>query len=359
MYESLGNLVKLTFIACDPIKVFTTTIMKISSQTEDDKESINSNDGYSNTSIPADIVIFTPKELLWKGLRLVRYKKPRIKRAREATNVKRFQDNFGGNPQVVLQLWEDLQTTDIQEAYLHEDDRKINMFLMALYHLRKYPTESDRERIFDLSRGWSRDHVWFFLEKIKALKDEKIIWPYENKDDIWICSVDGTHVWSHEVGHPEFSLDPEYYSHKHNKSGLTFELAISLKEQRLIWLNGGFKSGANNDVGIFKEEGLQDRLRQVGKMAIGDGGYAGQEEISSPNSIDSRPVRKFKSRALKRHEKFNGFLKVYNCLNGRFRQSPDKLTTCFVAVCVLVQYQLDLGQSYLFDILIEDVLKED
>ena len=177
--------------------------------------------------------------------------------------------------------------------------------------------------------------MWFFLEKIQALKQQKIVWP-DDIDDIWACSVDVTHCWVHKVTHPEFSLDPEYYSHKHNKSGITYELAISLQEQRLIWINGGFKSGKYNDVGIFKEEGLQDLLRQLGNQAIGDGGYEGPDEISTPNSIDLRPVQKFKSSALKRHEKFNGFIKVYDCLKGRFQHSPDHLSACFEAVCVLV-----------------------
>jgi hypothetical protein len=196
------------------------------------------------------------------------------------------------------------------------------------------------------------------LEKIQSLKGQKIVWDHDC-EDIWACTVDGTHCWMHEVAHPEFSLDPEYYSHKHNKCGITYELAISLRLQRLVWVNGGFKAGTN-DVTIFKDEGLKALLQQTGKRAIGDGGYQGHDDqVSTPNSIDSRPVRKFKSRALKRHEKLNGYTKRYDCLSGRFRHSPEKFCLCFEAVCVIVQYQLDVGQDYLFDIFLEDVLKED
>ena len=91
---------------------------------------------------------------------------------------------------------------------------------MALYHLRKYPTDEERERIFDLSPNWSRNWVWFILEKIRASKAQKIVWEDEC-EDIWVVSVDGTHCWMHEVAHPEFSLDPEYFSHKHNKCGIS------------------------------------------------------------------------------------------------------------------------------------------
>lgn len=322
--------------------------------------SVNNDDASSvDHSIPEGLVIFTEDELLYLGLRLIRYKCRRINRARKATNIKRFRKNFGGVPDAVNALWEDLQTTDDPEAFLEEKDRDIKKLLMALYQIKKYPTEEDRERIFDLSHSWSREKVWFYLEKIQALKKQKIVWP-ENNEDIWVCTVDGTHCWVQEQAHPEFSLDPEYFSHKHNKCGIVYELAISLREQRLIWMNGGFKAG-RNDVSIFTaENGLKVLLEQTGKMAIGDGGYQGHEEqCSTPNSIDSRPVRKFKSRALKRHEKFNGYTKRYDCLKGRFRHSPMRFNTCFEAVCVMVQYQLDVGQDYLYDIVVEDILYDD
>jgi hypothetical protein len=125
-------------------------------------------------------------------------------------------------------------------------------------------------------------------------------------------------------------------------------------------MNGGFKAGTN-DVQIFTSEGgLKEKLEQLGKRGMGDGGYQGHEaRCSTPNSIDSRAVSKFKSRALKRQEKFNGFTKRYDCLSGRFRHDPEKFCLCFEAVCVMCQYQLDVGQDYLFDIFIEDVLRDE
>jgi hypothetical protein len=165
-----------------------------------------------NESIAEDVVIFTQSEIIYKGLRLVKFGSPRIKRARRKTNVKRFRKCFGGNPDAVLACWYDLQTTTVGGAFLEPQDRQIDKFLMALYHLRKYPTDEERERIFDLSPNWSRNWVWFILEKIRASKAQKIVWEDEC-EDIWVVSVDGTHCWMHEVAHPEFLLDPEYFSH--------------------------------------------------------------------------------------------------------------------------------------------------
>jgi hypothetical protein len=89
-------------------------------------------------------------------------------------------------------------------------------------------------------------------------------------------------------------------------------------------MNGPFKAGLN-DITIFTNEGLKEKLRATGKKAIGDGGYSGHsQQISTPNSHDSKQVKKFKSRALKRQEKFNGMTKNFDCLSGRFRHSVDR-----------------------------------
>jgi hypothetical protein len=65
-----------------------------------------------------------------------------------------------------------------------------------------------------------------------------------------------------------------------------------------------YKAG-QNDKKIFAEKGLKDKLKSLGKWGIGDGGYSGHpEELSIPNPHDSKEVARFKSRALKRHERF-------------------------------------------------------
>jgi hypothetical protein len=83
---------------------------------------------------------------------------------------------------------------------------------------------------------------------------------------------------------------------------LNYELGISLSESKLVWMNGPFRAGLN-DVQVFKNEGLKAKLRHCGKMAIGDGGYGGHPYQCSTitNRHDSKAIRTFKSRALKRH----------------------------------------------------------
>ena len=111
---------------------------------------------------------------------------------------------------------------------------------------------------------------------------------------------------------------------------------------------------------IFLGAGLRDRLSQLGKKAIGDGIYRGnQDTISYPNTHDSRPVKKFKSRALKRHEAFNGMTKSFQILRQAFRHNvEEKIGIAFEAVAVICQYKIEVEEP-LYDILIEDVFKEE
>jgi hypothetical protein len=300
--------------------------------------------------------IYTLEEILLSGLRLIGFTEGRISRAKPTTNIERFKAHFGSIPTVVALLWQDLQVTEIKKARVPPSKRNFSHFLMALHHLKRYPTELEREAIFDISLSYGRFWVWYFVEKMQALKEEKIKWPDGNGgDDIWILSVDGTHCWIHEPQHPTWSMDSDYYSHKYAKAGMNYELGISLTDSKLIWMNGPFPAGLN-DITIFTKKGLKQKLKSCGKLAIGDGGYNGHpEEISSTNAHDSKEVKRFKSRALKRHERFNGYTKAFDCLSGRFRHSTDRFANCFEAVCVICQYQVENGYD-LYDILLEDML---
>jgi hypothetical protein len=117
-------------------------------------------------------------------------------------------------------------------------------------------------------------------------------------------------------------------------------------------MKGPYAAGAN-DLKVFITKGLEQQLLADGIKAIGDGGYHGhQKSISAPNPHDSAGVRLFKSRALKRHETFNGLMKNFDSLSGRFRHSVARFENCFEAVCVICQYQIEI-ELPLFDIIVE------
>jgi hypothetical protein len=201
------------------------------------------------------LLIYTASEILKIGLHLAGYKRRRIRRAKKKTNLDRFRGHFGSNPNVLAEILEDLQTTEVEEAQVPAEELNIDHFLMAMHHLKRYPTEIEREAMFDISHMWGRDRCWFYIKRVQALKALKILWPDDNfGDDIWAITVDGTHCWIQEPQHPSWSQDREYYSHKYNKAGLNYELGISLWESRLVWMKGPTKAGGN-DLSVFMQEG--------------------------------------------------------------------------------------------------------
>ena len=159
--------------------------------------------------------------------------------------------------------------------------------------------------------------------------------------EIFFMSVDGVHFRFYD------SRDPAFYSHKFNQAALAYEIGIATRTSDVIWLNGPFPAG-QHDITIFRKK-LKEMIPK-GKKVIGDNGYRGEKKIiATPNSHDPPALGKFKSRARSRHETFNGKIKAYMILDNRFRHGEEKHKTVFEAMCVIVQYQMELG-SPLFDL---------
>jgi hypothetical protein len=121
-------------------------------------------------------------------------------------------------------------------------------------------------------------------------------------------------------------------------------------------MKGPYAAGANN-LKVFITKGLEQQLLADGIKAIVDFGYHGhQRSISAPNPHDSAGVRLFKSPALNWHETLNTneLLKNLDCLSDQFRHSVAHFENCFVAVCVICQYKIEIATP-LFDIIVEGV----
>jgi DDE superfamily endonuclease len=157
------------------------------------------------------------------------------------------------------------------------------------------------------------------------------------------------HCRINEPRHPTLSKNPKFYSHKFKQAALNYELAISIIDGHLIWVNGPFPA-ATHDVTVFRRD-LKAKIPHGGKL-IGDKGYLGEQNlISTPNSTDPRDVRKFKSRARSRHETFNAKVKTFECISGQFHHGIAKHKIAFEAVCVICQYETELT-SPLFHLLV-------
>ena len=124
----------------------------------------------------------TPETLMQLGLEIVHFTKKRISKSNNERNVHRFKVHFGCTPHVACEIFKDLQQTDIEQAFVPPGSRNIRHYLMALHMVKVYPTEIEREAVFDISPSHSREWCWFFIKKISALKHLKILWPDDNED---------------------------------------------------------------------------------------------------------------------------------------------------------------------------------
>ena len=295
----------------------------------------------------------TPAQMLEIGLKRLGFSDKEIQRRSEVTNTDDFAGSFGPSPTVAADLWQRLITTTNPIAKIDPTKHFVNDFLVALHWLRKYPTGLDFKVNLKIGPKTGRKWAWFYTRKIAALKNEIIIWPDE-WNTIFIITVDGVHFRIQEPMPPpdpitgeQYRYDKEYFTHKDGGAGLAYEIAISIFENRVVWVNGPFKAGMG-DLEIFKSK-LKDKIPK-GKRVLGDRGYRGLPDIISfYNSLDVDPVREFKERALSRHENFNYRMKRYDVLSQIFRHDHEQHDVVFDAVLVICQLDLML-ESPLFDV---------
>ena len=115
-----------------------------------------------------------------------------------------------------------------------------------------------------------------------------IVFPIEEEigDDIWTRYVDGAIFMTCERFHPEFYRDTKRYDQKSNGCGITYDIGDHIFQDRLIWTNGPFKAGSNNEKGNFAKHGLRDKIKEIGKRALGDKIYNFHaNEISTFNAF--------------------------------------------------------------------------
>ena len=314
-------------------------------------------------------ILLSSTEVLFHGLKLLGFDEKRQNRVNRKKNLARFCSHYASDTLVYAVLLERLQTTTNEKANVNAYIDKLgttsfqSYYFMAIHLLACYPTEEEAEAVWSkeagpCSKSWST-WSWKIIECISHFVADVIYWPdtWSNPDNpqddtetIFILTVDGVHCPIEEPTLPSFEQNEKYYSHKYNAAGLDYELGISIFTQRCVWCAGPYPAG-KNDISIFKhkllpkmQEARNNSAKNVQFRAIGDKGYRGVRDfLSVPSSQDTPEVRDFKSRALSRHETFNGRLKNFDCLDVRFRHSIDKHRMCFHAVLVIVQMQLDNG----------------
>jgi DDE superfamily endonuclease len=276
--------------------------------------------------------------MLWYGLKSAGH--PWTKDSLEnATKLDyhRFRSAYGIGPNACLNVFEDIKSKGLVR------NPQIGPFLSALSWLKQYPTESNHAGHWGFSENTAREYNWMYVRAFQQLKEHKIKW-IDDDEHHFIASLDGVHCLISEVRRDP---DKKWFSHKHKRAGVVYELAISIYYGSLIWINGPFPAG-QSDLTVFrKPNGLKSKIPE-GKKIIADQGYLAESTLSTRNSLDTDAVKKLKNRAKARHEVFNGLLKNFAIVSTRFRTTKgseneilEKHKTVFEGCAVLVVYEVE------------------
>ena len=80
--------------------------------------------------------------------------------------------HFGASPESHSAMFPDLQTTQIEAARIAKP--YVLHFLMAMYWLKNYPSESVIAGTFKVDERTVRTQVWKYVLAIQALKEQKV-----------------------------------------------------------------------------------------------------------------------------------------------------------------------------------------
>jgi len=239
---------------------------------------------------------------------------------------------------------------------VNETDKSIYGFSAALNLVKSYATEDVRDDFIGnhMHLNEMRAATWSFVENIAALKGFKIVFPQPHEwNTTFIISVDGTHCLINEPRDPIVKKNKEWYSHKHHKAGLNYEIAVALFSSAIAHAKSG-DPASTHDMTTFRME-LKQKI-PPGKRVVADKSYDAAAEnniLSTYNQFDTDAVKEFKKRARARHETINSKLKNFKCLDNRFRHGVVRAQQCFDCCIVLLQYAIEDTGPYgepLFDV---------
>ena len=132
-------------------------------------------------------------------------------------------------------------------------------------------------------------------------------------------------------------------SHKLNRPGLRYEVAISIAKCYIVHINGPFLSGEWSDLRIARNF-LHSRLSHD-EYYLADSGYrCGKGPAITRNALPRHRHRKYKG-LMARHETINRRFKEFAILGGKFRHEEDKHEEVFRCIAVLVQIDIVRGHN--------------
>ena len=117
------------------------------------------------------MVNIDPAAWLELGLEFVGFYERRQK-VRYKTNLERFTSHYGASPETLQAIFNDFQTTDIDDAHIARPDPML--LLMATFWLRTYAKETQLAGTFKVDDKTAREYVRKYVKAIAALKGLKV-----------------------------------------------------------------------------------------------------------------------------------------------------------------------------------------
>jgi len=115
-------------------------------------------------------MVITCSQMLEIGLRLIDKAYFRHRNFLPNKRLGQFKGSFGVHALVAARVYHDAGPQRLK----FDGERKVKYFLIALYWMRKYPTETDMANTFgydeDTLRGW----CWYYAEVIQSLTSQKV-----------------------------------------------------------------------------------------------------------------------------------------------------------------------------------------
>jgi len=193
-------------------------------------------------------------------------------------------------------------------------------------------------------------YIWYWIELLADLSRETILqWDEEYALDpdgpVFGYSADGVEFASWEGKHPEFNQDKANFSFKHNRAGFLYLFILKTQEDKIAMVIGPVKASCD-EITLFREN-LKDKIPNGKYIVVDKGMKSGADTterhmLAFPNPTDSQALAKFKSRLRCRQEHYHSRLRKYEALSQTFRHGMEKHKLIVEAVCMCVQYDLDL-----------------
>ena len=152
-------------------------------------------------------------------------------------------------------------------------------------------------------------------------------------------TVDGTDFETIEYS----PFNPARRSHKINRPGLRYEVAISIATCYIVHINGPFLCGEWPDIRIARSF-LHTRLAHD-EYYLADAGY--RCDYGPAITIDKLPENRHHEHKtlMARHETINRRFKEFAILGGRYRHEERKHGDVFRCIAVLVQIDIVSGHN--------------